>query len=195
MYQSSYSAFAGTRLLASGDLATVVGQIKAIYDRQGAEAILLLEDATSERIDLDLNGSPELVLERALAQQRARQQLREWNLQPHTQGQTKTGAVPGTVNLLPRHWAWLNSQPGGASVALRKLVELASRDARGEDRLRRTQAAIDRFMLTLAGDLANYEEASRALYRSDWTRLRALIVDWPTDVRAHVEKLLQDVGE
>jgi len=31
------------------------------------------------------------------------------------------------VTLLPRHWQWLNEQPGGASVALRKLVEEARR--------------------------------------------------------------------
>ena len=40
------------------------------------------------------------------------------------------------VTLLPRHWEWLAAQPGGASVALRKLVEDARRTHAAADRLR-----------------------------------------------------------
>jgi hypothetical protein len=36
-------------------------------------------------------------------------------------GRPKIGVVSREVTLLPRHWDWLNSQPGGASVALRNL--------------------------------------------------------------------------
>jgi hypothetical protein len=33
--------------------------------------------------------------------------------------------VARELTLLARHWEWLASQPGGASMALRKLVEQA----------------------------------------------------------------------
>jgi hypothetical protein len=33
--------------------------------------------------------------------------------------------VAREVTLLPRHWDWLSAQPGGASVALRKLIEVS----------------------------------------------------------------------
>ena len=48
-------------------------------------------------------------------------------------GRPKLGVIAREVTLLPRHWDWLNSQPGGASVALRKLVEEARRVNEGRD--------------------------------------------------------------
>jgi hypothetical protein len=42
-------------------------------------------------------------------------------------GRPKLGVVAREVTLLPRHWEWLATQPGGASVALRRLVEAAPR--------------------------------------------------------------------
>ena len=42
---------------------------------------------------------------------------------PRKPGRPKLGVVAREVTLLPRHWAWLNAQPGGASVALRRLVD------------------------------------------------------------------------
>ena len=41
-------------------------------------------------------------------------------------------------------------------------------------------------MTTMAGDLPNYEEATRALFANDTTRLAALIGAWPADIRKHV---------
>jgi len=46
-----------------------------------------------------------------------------WDAAPKGRGRPKLGVVAREVTLLPRHWEWLNSQPGGASVALRRLVE------------------------------------------------------------------------
>ena len=51
-------------------------------------------------------------------------------------GRPKLGVVPREVTLLPRHWDWLAAQPGGASVALRKLVEEAMQDPRSQQRAR-----------------------------------------------------------
>jgi hypothetical protein len=57
-------------------------------------------------------------------------------------GRPKLGVVSREVTLLPRHWDWLNSQPGGASVALRKLVEEARRINSNRDHVRKLAEAV-----------------------------------------------------
>src|SRR5690349_23338561 len=98
-------------------------------------------------------------------------------------GRPKLGVVAREITLLPRDWEWLAKQPGGASVALRKLVEHASRDAREADTMREAREAAYRFMHELMGDAAGFEEASRALFAGDGERFRGLVADWPADVR------------
>jgi hypothetical protein len=44
-------------------------------------------------------------------------------------------------------------------------------------------------MSAMAGNLANFEEAARALYADDQRRLADLIAGWPDDIRDHVNKL------
>jgi hypothetical protein len=51
-------------------------------------------------------------------------------------GRPKLGVVAREVTLLPRHWEWLAKQRGGASVALRKLVEEAQEAAAKSGRRR-----------------------------------------------------------
>jgi len=46
-------------------------------------------------------------------------------------------------------------------------------------------------MSTLAGDLAGFEEASRALFAGDDERLLAQMAAWPQDVRAYVLQLAE----
>ena len=96
------------------------------------------------------------------------------------------------VTLLPRHWEWLNSQPGGASVTLRKLVEEARRTLAGKERRRRAQDSAYRFMTAMAGDLPGYEEACRALFAADSARFASEVVAWPQDVREHARMLAED---
>jgi hypothetical protein len=90
---------------------------------------------------------------------------------------------------LPRHWDWLNSQPGGASVALRKLVEEARRTNGQKDRIRRAQEATYKFLSMMAGNFDGFEEVTRALYRANRERFDELVEAWPKDVRDHVRKL------
>ena len=99
------------------------------------------------------------------------------------------GVVPREVTLLPRHWDWLNAQPGGASVALRKLVEEARKTRGQSDTLRARQEAAYRFLSAIAGDWRNYEEANRALFAGDAVRFRDLTESWPIDVRDHARHL------
>jgi hypothetical protein len=91
------------------------------------------------------------------------------------------------VTLLPRHWDWLARQPGGASVALRKLVEAAMRDPKAE-RIAARDAAY-RFASAMGGNAAGFEEAMRALYAGKRKKFRRQIEGWPPDVREHLEKI------
>src|SRR5690606_32812994 len=104
-------------------------------------------------------------------------------------GRPRLGVTAREVTLLPRHWDWLASQPGGASVALRKLVEAALREAEGPDRTRRSRETAYRFMTAVAGDLQGYEEAVRSLFAGDGAGFDAQTDAWPQGVRAYVRRL------
>jgi hypothetical protein len=111
---------------------------------------------------------------------------------PHcTRGRPKLGVVAREVTLLPRHWEWLNAQPGGASVALRKLVEEARRANAGRDAARSARDATYKFMSAIASGLETFEEATRALFACDRPRFEGLVSTWPADVREHVLGLAQ----
>jgi hypothetical protein len=97
--------------------------------------------------------------------------------------------VPREVTLLPRHWEWLATQPGGASVVLRKLVEEARRAGSEKDKQRRAHERAYHFMQAIAGDLPGFEEATRALFANDPARFRDLLAAWPGDVRDHAMRL------
>ena len=109
--------------------------------------------------------------------------------EPRGRGRPKLGVVAREVTLLPRHWEWLGAQPGGASVALRKLVDEARRASGDVDRARAARDAAYHFMSVMAGNLAGFEEASRALFADDRRRFVGLVAGWPDDIRDHVVKL------
>jgi hypothetical protein len=102
-------------------------------------------------------------------------------------GRPKLGVTAREVTLLPRHWDWLATQPGGASVALRKLVEAASRDPKAERNAARDAAY--RFASAMGGNEAGFEEAMRALYAGKRKKFHRQLETWPPDVRIHLEKL------
>jgi hypothetical protein len=137
---------------------------------------------------VDFRGSAEDVLRR-LAQTEGNQATPDG---PRGPGRPKLGVVAREITLLPRHWDWLNAQPGGASVALRKLVEEARRANGGKDRVRQSQEAAYRFMSIMAGNRPGFEEATRALFAGHRDRFDQLIAPWPKDVRHHARKLAAD---
>jgi uncharacterized protein len=104
-------------------------------------------------------------------------------------GRPRLGVVAREVTLLPRHWDWLSIQPGGASVALRKLVEQARKVHADADRTRLAQAACYRFMSASAGHLPGFEEAARALFASDQAGLQVHMAHWPPDVEKYIMEL------
>lgn len=173
----SCTAFAGHRLIASGPPREVVGAVKAAVE--AGESVLVFDDAYARPVEFDLRGS----LDEALAR------LVPAVEEKRGPGRPKLGVTAREVTLLPRHWDWLAGQPGGASVALRKLVEGALREAEGPDRVRKGREAAYRFMTAVAGDLPGYEEATRMLFAGDWTAFDAAVAEWPEGVREHVRML------
>lgn len=178
----SFTIFRGTSRFASGPLKEVAIALKA-----APQDVLLqvFDDATGRPIDIDTRGTVEEVVTRLLPIPAEY----EGASQPQGRGRPKLGVVAREITLLPRHWDWLNSQPGGASVALRKLVEEARRTSGDRDRVRSAQEAAYHFMSAIAGNLPGFEEASRALFAYDRRRFGDLIAAWPDDVRDHVVKL------
>jgi len=184
----SYTAFDGHRRLVSGPLATVALAVRQAAGDATPGTILIFNDATGRTIDLDLRGTADEIRARyaaAPADASAPAGEPAGEGEPRGRGRPKLGVVSREVTLLPRHWDWLATQPGGASVALRKLVEDARRTHAAADRRRDAQARAYHFMSAIAGDLPGFEEAARALYANDLARLTELIAGWPDDVRDH----------
>jgi hypothetical protein len=170
---NSHTAFDGHRRLASGSPHEVAGAVRAALAAGAAGPLTIYDDATGRVVDLD----PQWTLEEpAAGELRGR-------------GRPKLGVVAREITLLPRHWDWLNTQPGGASVAIRKLIEEARRTSGDRDRRRAAQEAAYRFMSSIGGDLPGYEEALRALFAYDRRRFGELVAGWPEDVRDHAVAL------
>ena len=183
--QKTYTAFAGHRRIASGPLGAVAKAVKTLLDQGEAAPLLILDDETCRVVEVDFRGTHGDVLSRLEKPAGTPDDKQE----PRGPGRPKLGVVAREVTLLPRHWEWLNAQPGGASVALRKLVEEARRNNEAKDRVRQAQEALYRFMSTLAGDEAGFEETARALFAGDRKLFLALIQLWPKDIRDHAERL------
>jgi hypothetical protein len=157
----SYSAFSGFDQLASGSLPQVYEACR--HD----SAALIFDQETGRVVDIDPRFPPS-----------------DEAVRP---GRPKLGVTAREVTLLPRHWDWLATQPGGASVALRKLVEEASRNPRAQQRARRDAAY--RFATALVGNAPGYEEAIRALYAGHDEEFSAHIEAWPADIRRALEEM------
>jgi hypothetical protein len=188
----AFIAFEGDRCIASGDLRGVAGAAKQALDRHSAASILVFDGRTSSPVDIDFRGSVEDVVAR-LPEIAAAPAANDAAVPPASRGpgRPKLGVVAREVTLLPRHWEWLARQSGGASVALRKLVEDARRSGESKDRIREGQESAYRFMSAMAGDKPRYEEAIRALFAADLPGFEKLIAEWPVDVRDHARRLAE----
>jgi hypothetical protein len=187
-------AFAAHARIAAGEPAEVAAQVKRFVDARPEASVIVLNADSSRPIDLDLRGTVEAVVQRLVAPAAAAPESGEPSPAvpqgaARGPGRPRLGVVPREVTLLPRHWDWLGAQPGGASVALRKLVEQALRANAAADRRREATESAYRFMHVLAGNLAGFEEASRALFAGDAARLEHEIAGWPADVREHLRAL------
>lgn len=164
---SNYTAFLAEKQVGAGSRD---GLAREILERHPLDhhMVLVFEDETGRVTDLDYRGVMPAEA-------------------PRSVGRPRLGVQSREVTLLPRHWEWLSRQPGGASAAIRRLVEEARSSGRTQ---RERQDAAYRFMQAACGDLPGYEEALRALYREDKEGFSALVAPWPDDIRAYIARLL-----
>jgi hypothetical protein len=166
---AAVTAFLDDVVIARGEAEAVTRELEQLYPADHG-AIRVFEDGSGRLVDLDY-----------------------WDAAasapppPPRRGRPSLGVAAREVTLLPRHWEWLSRQPGGASAAIRRLVEEAARQA-PEPREKRDAAY--RFLSHMGGDRPGYEEALRALYRGDGERFRALIAPWPEAIRDYAGALL-----
>jgi len=177
-----FVAFAGFRQVAAGDRTQVVSALRKLSTMEDT-LVRVFNDATGERIDLDLR--PEADVQPSPAADAEAPQASG----ARPVGRPKLGVVAREVTLLPRHWEWLGSQPGGASVTLRRLIDESRKAGEGRISVRTARENAYRFMSEMAGDFAGFEEASRALFAGDKPKFEGLVASWPEDVRLQLDKL------
>ncbi|TBR35941.1 MULTISPECIES: DUF2239 family protein [Dyella] len=180
-FPASCTAFDGFRLIASGSFLDVALATKRAIDAGAPGPVMIFDDRTSRQVEIDFRGTPDDV--------KARLQPASAEPVPRGPGRPKLGVVAREVTLLPRHWDWLSSQPGGASATIRRLVDEARRGNSNGESSRQASEAVDRFMQAIAGDLRGFEEASRAFWRGERDGFHTLIDHWPSDVRNHLKNL------
>jgi len=186
----SFTAFRGHQRLISGSLAEVALAVMKASRNAEAAPIAIFDDANGRPIDLNLRGTERDVVARLPQFPSDLETSADVSApEPRGRGRPKLGVVAREVTLLPRHWEWLGQQRGGASVALRRLVDEARRSSGDRDRSRAARDAGYHFMSAMAGNLPGFEEASRALFADDRRRFACLIAGWPADIRDHIVKL------
>lgn len=197
-----FTSFDGQRHLASGTLPTVALAIKRALELGAAGPVLIFDNRTGRSIDVDMRGSDDEIRARLTDRPGARgtpsamrraEGAEEADAQeaaaPRGRGRPKLGVIAREVTLLPRHWDWLSAQPGGASVALRKLVDEARRTHTERDARRLAHERAYHFMSAMAGDFPGFEEATRALFADEASGFQMRVADWPADIRRHIEWL------
>ena len=165
---STVTAFFEDRVIASGEKGEVTRRIEEGYAPADFAAIQVFDDEHGGRVDLDYWDAAQAPPARG-------------------RGRPSLGVTPREVTLMPRHWDWLRRQKGGASAALRRLVDNAmtvpaSAEARRD--------AVYRFLTASSGDRRGYEEAIRALYRGEEDKVMGVIADWPADIVAYAAHLM-----
>ena len=181
--QPSCTAFLGDQRIAFGGYGAVAKALRPMNLSQGG-GLLVFDDATAQLVD---HPWPEgYVYPQPAAPE---QDAEEVSNGPPSVGRPKLGVVAREVTLLPRHWEWLATQRGGASAALRRLVETARKQHAEHDAQRLATERAYRFMSAIGGGYAGFEEASRALFAHDAGGFAGLTAGWPTDVQAHLNWL------
>lgn len=185
----TYTAFHGTLALGSGSLGTVALAAHRALARDPTAVVTLIHHGSGRPVDLDLRGTEAEVVARHAAPDASPAAPDADASRPRGRGRPRLGVVAREVTLLPRHWQWLATQPGGASAALRRLVEQARKSGDAADGRRRAGERAYKFMSAIAGHQPGFEEAARALFAGDGRAFAACTARWPKDVRAHLGEL------
>jgi len=180
--------FSDNELVGEGEVQEALAKARAFKRQQPKADLLVLNRETSKVLEVDFD-QPDEVIERVLGIQAGEPPKPA----KRGRGRPRLGVQSREVSLLPRHWEWLNSQPGGASAALRRLVEEARKSP--EVQVEEARMAVDRFLQTLAGDMPNYEEALRQFYRRQYGLMYEQMADWPADIQRHARWLASRAQE
>ena len=175
-------AFSAQKLISEGPVADVAIRLKAYVKQNDIGNILIFDGITGQQVDVNWQGTEADIRLRYGASSES-ESAGPPNLKI-SRGRPKLGVTGREVTLLPRHWQWLDRQRGGASAALRRLVDQERKDGVEQDEIRQAQDITNRFIYAIAGDLQGFEEAVRALYAGDKQRFDAEIRHWPPDIRA-----------
>jgi len=188
IYTSRYTAFAGDRLLACGAYADIAQALASLDEQE--QPVLVFDDATGAPVDAPPRPEHAALLARMGVDGAGASDPANSRAAPRpSPGRPRLGVVAREVTLLPRHWQWLATQPGGASAALRRLVEQARKSGDAADGRRRAGERAYKFMSAIAGHQPGFEEAARALFAGDGRAFAACTARWPKDVRAHLGEL------
>ena len=188
MSSPTHVAFVGDTLLIHDTLPRVAIAVRRALDRGEQRPIVVMDSTSAQIVDLDLRGTEDEIIARLASSDAPILAQEPRSAGP---GRPRLGVVSREVSLLPRHWEWLKTQRGGASAALRRLVDDARRNSSERDRLAAAQEAVDRYLRIMAGDRPHYEEALRAFYANRDADLTQHVEQWPEDVRSHLATLLQ----
>ncbi|MET3516772.1 MAG: DUF2239 family protein [Gammaproteobacteria bacterium] len=173
------TAFLGYQQIAHGPRESVLAELRRRQDNPPA---IVFDDQSGERVELEAApgcGTP----------CPAEADIAGSTRHARGVGRPRLGVVAREVTLLPRHWEWLSRQPGGASVALRRLVDDARRVYADRDAVRASRESTYRFLSTVASALPGFEEAARALFAGDPARFAEQTRDWPEDVARYARHL------
>lgn len=173
--------FLGQRRITAGPLASAVRAARERLDGGVIADLLVFDAATSRAIDIDWRGPADAVVARLLPGSSSGGLV--------ARGRPRLGVVAREITLLPRHWTWLARQPGGASAALRRLIDIASSADEAEDSRRRAQESAHRFLTAMATTLNGFDEALRCLFAGDRRGFQACTASWPEDIRTHGAEL------
>lgn len=189
---SAYTAFDGFHRIASGSLASVALAVQHAIDGGSGAAIRIFDNATGYPVDLPGSGrldgaTPAASQSDCDAAEIAGASADARAARIGRRGRPKLGVVPREITLLPRQWEWLASQPGGASAVLRGLVEERLQADASIAPAYTARVRAYHFMSAIAGGLPGFENAVRALFADELSRLSALIADWPKDVRNYIQ--------
>ena len=188
LFQSRYTAFTGAHRLARGSYADIAQALASLAEPE--QPVLVFDDATGAPVDAPPRPEHAALLARlGLGAGGPAADAPAPPAPRPTPGRPRLGVVAREVTLLPRHWAWLSAQSGGASAALRRLVDQARKTGESADERRRAQERTYKFMSAIAGHQPGFEEATRALFASERERFEVLIAAWPADVAAHAREL------
>ena len=183
----SYTAFDGFQIIARGTLEEVALALWKYTKKNKKCQLLTFSDLSGKQMDFDLSGSKKDVLERLKIYRPAPADKKKKRT-----GRPKLGVVAREISLLPKHWEWLSNQPGGASAIIRRLI---SEKMKRKCNVKEAQERVYTFLNAIAGNLPNFEEALRFLYRKDKDKFVSLIAHWPKDLVAHTKQLSKEVFE